>query len=349
MQSLWDGEHHRKAVHLLPLPPPITSLFDTRTRPGLQFPLTPVFGAGAHADGVGCWVSAGTKIDCTKLLIRDENKVTTVVNGKGALNNLLTLRVLVQNRRRDYSQVLIGGAMARIIGAVNAGERLQKYQVHDSVQLRRMNVLAGITCPYLHVYVDPWGEHRASVLSINGVEYTGNFDSPRSNDTPSAPHLHQIKRPKDAVVALGHGDYAVLELQFLCGDGVNVYFDFQALQLVDGSEDIDRAIGRMPDRGNPTDLSDVLFVPFRRGEIDAYYADIERDGVDAHVRSHYSDRLADISKGNEVSDAVQEWMMKDTKATITSKAHLDRVRELVEKAGFPVDWLDDYLSAPQLF
>jgi len=348
--------------------PPITSLFDTRTRPGMQYPLTPVLGIGFGDGGVGCWVSAGTRIDCRlqtslcrtlgrpdrKFLIHDQEKAILIGKGKGLLNNLLTLRVLVQNRRKDRSQILIHGAMSHIIGAANAGEYLQRCQVSESIQLPRMNVFPGMTCPYLSVYMDPWGGRHASVLSVNGVEYTGNFDRSRSNNTSSTPPLDQIKRPKDAILTLGHGDYAVIELQFLCGDGAGIWFDFEALNLFhaigipymkwDGLEDIDAAIGRMLDVETPDRVSmlSAFFIP---SAINSYYADFKRDGPEAHIRSHYGDRAAEISEGDNISDAVHDWMINEIKTDL-SEAELQMMKNKMEQMGAHnvVNWLENELS-----
>ncbi|KDQ14377.1 hypothetical protein BOTBODRAFT_187989 [Botryobasidium botryosum FD-172 SS1] len=291
--------------------PPITDLFNVRNRPGTSFPVNPVFAEGSR-DGVGCWVSIGDNIACMLQTIlcptmalpsmedryTDEQSKAVLEKQEGHERNIITLRILVQNRRKDRQSVVIYPALAMIAaaGSTRTGRALKFWQdFGDDVEVRPISPT--LTFCSTSTFKDPWGIRRASVLSVNGVQYPGNDKLPRSSTLPSAAPLNKIKDPPNGVVALGYGDYAVFELQFRCAyaaDKVTAFefqplFDIAALFLL--TADLKDFAGPQGPSDAPPKCTakGVIAVPFDQGAIQAYYADYMREGPLAHMDTHYVD------------------------------------------------------------
>jgi len=168
------------------------------------------------------------------------------------------------------------------------------------------------------------------VLSVNGVQYSGNNTVPRPSIPPSTSPLDKIKDPANGIVALGYGDYAVFELQFRCthaAEGVSITtFEFQplldiaALFLICGKLK-DSVNPQSPLQGapqSPPDSSGIVSVPFDHDSIQAYYADYLRDGPLAHMNTHYVD--------SRLGETPLECLREDELA-------LKRLKEIEESLG----------------
>ncbi|KDQ14370.1 hypothetical protein BOTBODRAFT_55515 [Botryobasidium botryosum FD-172 SS1] len=287
--------------------PPIGDLFDTRNRPGTKYPINPVFAKNSD-DGLGCWVSVGENplchlqtILCPTTAFPYRQEIATLPETKailekqeGTTKNILTLRVLVQNRRKDRAGVMILSTGSYIMSAGSEDVdrtmvqcKALKYwkQLGDDVFDVSELISRDITLVCARPYRDPWGVHRASVLSINGSQYDRNTIFPRSSSPPSSPPLHQIRDPACGVVALQYGDHAVLELQFRCthaADGEIFTTEFGALLHLAAFGICYFTQGK--------DEHSILSCLFDRDSIKSYYADYFVHGVHVHLDSHYADK-----------------------------------------------------------
>jgi len=175
----------------------------------------------------------------TRYMLGDPKNSSLFVETKGDLRNLLTLHVLVQNRRKDRAQVLIFSYLSMAIGNGTDALRLfPGWQAPDDERVLEVHVGTQtetgkkLIMPFLRPFADPWGETRASVISVNGSDYHGNLTIPRGATTPLTHPHNKIKSPEMGLVALGYGDYAVLELQYRCADGDTVRHDLDALSCL---------------------------------------------------------------------------------------------------------------------
>ncbi|KDQ14381.1 hypothetical protein BOTBODRAFT_174861 [Botryobasidium botryosum FD-172 SS1] len=294
--------------------PPSTDLFNTRNRPGTNYAINPIFARGS-SDGVGCWVSVDSKIDLRldtilssttafplrQELIADPKTAGILAKQKGEMKNILTLRVLVQNRRKDRAAATIFSFTSGIMAKEDShiGKALKKWKALGGGGLivdfdEPATGLPKIMCA--HPFVDPWGVFRCSVLSVNGVQYPDNTKFPRTSTPPSTAPLNKIRDPAKAVVTLGYGDYAVLEMQFRCVDipepfvGDLPIFDalLDIIELTIGWSKQDDYNTKMPNKE-----SQALFARFDYEAINAYYADFMEGGPAAHIASHFIDSSID--------------------------------------------------------
>ncbi|KDQ14376.1 hypothetical protein BOTBODRAFT_55521 [Botryobasidium botryosum FD-172 SS1] len=160
--------------------PPITEFFNVRNRPGTNYPMAPVF-AKASLDGVGCWVSVMSSLNCALQSTLDltsayDSKDIAVpgpatskllAENKGLQNNLLTLHILVQNRRKDPIMIFAGRIM--LIGTDYGGKRFREWESPGDELTDLPMPSSGRMCVGVGTFKDPWGVRRSSVLSVNGV------------------------------------------------------------------------------------------------------------------------------------------------------------------------------------
>ena len=127
----------------------------------MGFPPLPVFAHG-HLDGVGCWVTCSGAIDCESVLLststlkvptdkspsyslqtllepffldrskqqsdwyRSDRGRETIRTHKAALNTLLSLRVLVQNRRKQNIPILVYGSQAQVVSLPSGTQKVRQ-------------------------------------------------------------------------------------------------------------------------------------------------------------------------------------------------------------------------------
>jgi len=283
--------------------PPITDLFNVRNRPGTNYAVNPVFAKGS-GDGVGCWVSVEDKISCQlesilsptiafpyrQDLVDDPKTKEMLARQKGEMKNLLTLRVLVQNRRKDRATVVIFSFASSIMATETSqvGKALKIWKGFEGLVMDYE--LPGSTkLLSTYPFADPWSVLRCSVMSVNGVQYPGNTTFPRTSSAPSTSPLDKIRDPAKGVVALGYGDYAVLEMQFRC-----VHTPEGDLPLFDALLDIVALNIGWSKQNNyvpntPAKNTSTFYARFNYESINAYYADFMERGPAAHIASHFID------------------------------------------------------------
>ncbi|KAM5535972.1 hypothetical protein V8D89_010412 [Ganoderma adspersum] len=307
--------------------PPTTSAFLTTPVSGERFAQQPVF-AHTHEDGVGCWVSIAGRIDCNLQVLTEmvsptghgkksfENRQYQIVNSssedgrdvirryRAAAHSLLTLSVLVQNRRKEKGAILVFASRAQVVSypstftaVVNGtaeGDNLVKF-TRDRLEY----AAAGVA-------IDPWDKMpRLEVTHINGQERPELVKHEKPSQIPPA-----VKDIKEGIIALNPGEYAILHLQFRVGDGDRVSKDWEALgacemiripyAIWDGTAPPISLASSLPLAQAPTSgTGKALRAGFNQRAVRAHYADFIERGEEAYIRVHFGDARADMVQSGE--------------------------------------------------
>ncbi|KAL1949445.1 hypothetical protein VTO73DRAFT_8326 [Trametes versicolor] len=298
--SDFKARHKRECANFVH--PPNTSAFLTKPVASERYPQHPAF-AHWHEDGVGCWVTIAGRMECdlhslTEGMDSDRNRERQervaaggaasrqiIRTHKAAARSLLGLRVLVQNRRKDKTPILVFGSRAQVLSQPSLtsavlrgtaeGDNLVKF-TRDRVP----RVALGVAN-------DPWDKTpRLEISHINGTEV--------KNDAPLPAN---IKDAKQGTVLLAPGDFAILHLQFRVGDGDTISKDWEALGALEAlflpwaPSDITSPpclpTAQAPASG--AEGSGLLRAPFDQRGVRAHYADFIEQGEEAYMRSHFGD------------------------------------------------------------
>ncbi|KAL1949447.1 hypothetical protein VTO73DRAFT_8328 [Trametes versicolor] len=322
--SDFKARHKRECANFVH--PPTTGAFLTKPIAGEQYPLHPLF-AHWHEDGVGCWVTIEGRIDCElqsladsldPTELRDRQKRMMVGGGaaarqmlrthKASARSLLGLRVLVQNRRKDKTPILVFGSRAQVLSQPSLtsavlrgtaeGDNLVKF-TRDKVPRAAMGIVN-----------DPWDNApRLNISNVNGLDVK-----------KDAPLPENIKDAKEATILLNTGEYVILHLQFRVGDGNTISKDWEALGALealllpwapsDGTSTPAALAASLPTAQSSTSGESstvrgrLLRAPFDQRGVDEYFADFIEHGEEAYMRSHFGDARADMSRLADESMAV---------------------------------------------
>ncbi|RPD60038.1 hypothetical protein L226DRAFT_613017 [Lentinus tigrinus ALCF2SS1-7] len=314
----FKARHKRECGHFTH--PPTTSVFLTEPAANERYAKDPVFASG-HEDSVGCWVSIGGQIDCnldslagaitdpasSEFRDRQERIATGPNHGrdmirrhKAAARSLLSLRVLVQNRRKDKEPILVFGSRMQVVsygqmtGAMARGVSLNDNSttfVHD----RTMHMAVGVA-------KDPWDKvPRLQVTYVNGQEVPSNKAS-----IPTS-----IKDAPEGIVALKMGEYAIFRVQFRVGDGDTISKDWEALACLetivipyaiwDGTSSPATLASSLPqaDTQPSSGPGRALHARFDQAVVKTHYAEYVEHGEEAYIRAHFGDARADMTSGAE--------------------------------------------------
>ncbi|TBU48897.1 hypothetical protein BD309DRAFT_997374 [Dichomitus squalens] len=290
--------------------PPRTRAFRTHLIGPEEYAHSPIFAQG-DKDGLGVWISTGNKVGCeaqklSKNLVPLKNgdpgytaRVNTILDQPKELHraskqDLTTLHVCLQNRRKDGVPILVFGAGTQLVTYASSTRVALRGQVdsQDNITtfIRNGNELAAIG-----VVKDPWTQApRVHVVHING----------KSANLPPYPSV--LKDPTEAIVALHPGDYAVMSLQFRTGDGKTITKDWQAFKLLDhviipfmkwdGTSRPETLASSLPPAYTLPDISasktlkaKYVVASFNQSAIWKHYWDAIKHGDDVFLRTHNGD------------------------------------------------------------
>ncbi|RDX57374.1 hypothetical protein OH76DRAFT_1368441 [Lentinus brumalis] len=224
--------------------PPLTSAFCTEPVGESAYARETVFGHG-HMNGVGCWMSAVGVPDASQLLSfdfawplnRPENDTDPDDLQKQfrkrlglkcdlTTDRLLTLQVLVQNRRKDKKPILVLGAQWRAISRTESSvlELLMKKLPDDPENdIHVFRDALDQERAVLRIANDPWDHTpRVVVANFNGIDLR--------KHTAHPPGVIDAQR---GVVVLEPGQYAVIHAQFLIGDGSTATSPWKAMTCLE--------------------------------------------------------------------------------------------------------------------
>ncbi|KAI0368589.1 hypothetical protein BV20DRAFT_998254 [Pilatotrama ljubarskyi] len=322
--------------------PPTTSVFLTKPVAGEKYPQHPVF-AHWHEHGVGCWVSTAGRIDCDLHTLTDsidpsgyrarqERMAKDAAAGrqimrthKAAARSLLGMSVLVQNRRKDKTPILLFASRAEVVSQPSMTEAVMR----GTAQGDKIDKFTKdrITRAAMGVAQDPWDKvPRLKVSYINGVEIKSD-----------APVPSNVKDAKEGIIALHTGEYAILQLQFRVGDGDGISKDWEAFGCLeslvlpwapwDGTSPYSSLLSSLPSAQSPpttqpsgspsfpssSTSSEVrgfaLRAPFDQRAVRAHYEDFIERGEEAYMRSHFGDARTEMTRSAESMVAMMGEML----------------------------------------
>ncbi|EIW57518.1 uncharacterized protein TRAVEDRAFT_48557 [Trametes versicolor FP-101664 SS1] len=305
--SDFKGRHKRECANFVH--PPTTSAFLTKPISGERYPLQPVF-AHWHEDGVGCWVTVAGCIDCSLQcptmpldlgMLRDRQQRSAnreiVHTYKTAERSLLDLRVLVQNRRKDKTPILVFGSRAQVLSEPSSTSAVLRGAAEGDNNVKFMQ--DKVPRVALGVANDPWYKApRLGIPHMNGAEVK-----------KGAPLPENIKDPKEGTILLNTGEYVIIQLQFRVGDDDRIFKDWVALGALeaiflpwapwDGTTTPAALAASLPTAQVPAsgaEGSRLLRAPFDQRAVRTHYADFIEHGEEAYMRSHFGDARADMSR-----------------------------------------------------
>ncbi|KAE9401239.1 hypothetical protein BT96DRAFT_974905 [Gymnopus androsaceus JB14] len=241
----WKSGHKTDCVSFKQ--PPFAKNFDPSDRADVPWPYDPIFAQG-NEDGLGVWLTTSGSLSsllqqafepvdnegCDKAHplgppsfqrwakigpTRDGREVGPETK-KFLGPSLLSLRVMVQNRRKDGKVVLVKAAQT----AVTVAGIIKDALLPDDKEVAIFNKSAnGIECMTVPPWTDYNGQRRVAILEINGVEAPkGGFGADGEYKIPSPPtgdswgRVLQWNMPR---FLLAPGDFAVFRIQYRLGDG----------------------------------------------------------------------------------------------------------------------------------
>ncbi|TFK94049.1 hypothetical protein K466DRAFT_477419 [Polyporus arcularius HHB13444] len=233
----YKARHKQECVDFVH--PPLTRAFMTEPINDEQYPQRPVFARG-HRQGVGCWVSVDGEFDCSLKPLAEPMNLTTpedyhatmarrmalapgpevVLIGeksKAFTRNLLTLSILVQNRRKDDMKVLVFGSRIQLVSLASTKDAFVKGR--PEVDKFHTFQDGGEAMAVMSVADDPWEKRpRLQVKNFSGTDIKGN--------APPPPSVHDASK---GIVSLNPGEYVIYRTQFRVGDDDRIATDFEAL------------------------------------------------------------------------------------------------------------------------
>ncbi|KAI0714266.1 hypothetical protein C8T65DRAFT_151565 [Cerioporus squamosus] len=201
--------------------------------------------ARRSCDGVGCWISvrgtrkAGLVGLASSLSMRQSEEssrskimLVAALSGHHADKHehsswhgpcLLTVQVLVQNRRKDGRPVLVLAARSQALSSPDdTSVRLLMQKHRDSDTPSTYVDEHGRKHASLQVASSSWdGKPRMYIANFDGVEL-----EPRQR-------LSQVLDADRALVILHPGQFAVMHFQFCVGDGSTIKTEWQALRCLE--------------------------------------------------------------------------------------------------------------------
>ncbi|RDX57373.1 hypothetical protein OH76DRAFT_1395171 [Lentinus brumalis] len=305
--------------------PPFTTAFLTEPVGDAKYARDPVFAKGS-LNGVGCWVSVkgGSYARLQNLhnglppKSLEENmereKMAALypeVAGQHRIYTscLLTLNILVQNRRKDKAPAMVFGALAHILSFAHSFEDCMKGEIPGVDKINSIVDERGEKHAILTVVDDVWDKKpRLFISHIDGINVS---------NQPNRPEIIDAAR---GIVKLDPGQFVVMQLQYRIGDGTDIRRDWSALACM---QSLILPIFAPWDDKRPPDVYDRALTEYLKGKIEHllgircdlkadpledYYGDLIYHGDRKFVESHYGKEHADAleRKHNEVFEHEEE-------------------------------------------
>ncbi|KAI0714288.1 hypothetical protein C8T65DRAFT_644606 [Cerioporus squamosus] len=324
----YKARHKRECVEFVR--PPHVDTFMWQPKGDRKYPEYPILARGMRG-GIGCWVSVQGKLDGqlyalteAMTLQRDEDidlgprnaqmneNIAAAATHNAFQPNLLTLAILVQNRRKDGKK-----ALKCMDGAAKV----------DSIVMRNVD---GENIAVMSVPQDPWTKQPRFLLwNINGTEIHGN--------TPLPPI---VKDAKEGIVALSPGDFVEFHVQFRIGDDDLITREFEAfaaLQSVcvaftpwDGKASpagLNRALVKLQARGEDPPSKFGLVASIDQDALVVHYGDFLLRGEDAYMESHFGkERVLIMRQLGKLAEKEGKKTWEDAQLTGESDEMLERLR-----------------------
>ncbi|OJT03812.1 hypothetical protein TRAPUB_5542 [Trametes pubescens] len=334
---------------------PTTMAFLSTVETGERFPIHPLF-AHWHQEHVGCWVSIEGRVDCSLQTLIESldiagigDRIRQIMTGpagtascetmrthRAYAQSLLSLRVLVQNRRKDRTPILVFASRAQVLSVASSTVAVQR----GTAERERDNIatftLDNEPRVAMGVAYDPWDNvPRLAIRQLNSVEIV--------NDGRVPAH---VKDANNGTVLLKTGDFVVFQLQFRVGDGDTISKDWEALSALealfvpwvpwDGVQEPATLAMSLPTvQSSPyadgtSTLGRLLRVPFDQRAIKDYYADFVERGEHAYLESHFGRGPASTM---QTSDSSMNAMVTEMIRRIVREGNISAFIERMSDAG----------------
>ncbi|RDX57343.1 hypothetical protein OH76DRAFT_1476752 [Lentinus brumalis] len=259
----YKGYHKRECADFIH--PPFTTAFLTEPTGPIMYAPETVFARGTQ-DGIGCWVSVkGATSTVLSSLVQELPLPPPEEAHRVYAHCILTLKVLVQNRRKDRQNILVLAGNSHVVSTVESFSEIMKGHLEADP---------------IHTFEDAHGETRALVGVAHGA-------------CEGRPRLHLDNYDGT--------DFAVIRIQFRVGDGSTLDLDWQAIGSLesfwlpcvspwDGSDarGHDRRLQKcLKARTGTVVFPQGLCCSFDPRSMVAYYRDMIFKGTLAFVESHY--------------------------------------------------------------
>ncbi|KAI5887453.1 uncharacterized protein SCHCODRAFT_02671478 [Schizophyllum commune H4-8] len=251
VRKSFNGREHWRHGHKVEctafVHPPLAKTFDSAQRPDVPWPIDPIF-ARVKENGLGVWVTASPLMghtmqpayvpadgEYTKTIpppsflrwIQQETaspmELLTGALKKFSGPTLVTLRIMVQNRRTDGRIFAVFGEQTRFSLAC---DELKEYVLPEERDRCSYQTLHGIDLMWFPPWQDYNDRTRVALLEINGVEAPRGTVGPdleyQPPEKPTGAPWNRVVDWKRACVALAPGDFAVYSAQYRIGDGVTL-------------------------------------------------------------------------------------------------------------------------------
>ncbi|TFK94086.1 hypothetical protein K466DRAFT_658079 [Polyporus arcularius HHB13444] len=306
--------------------PPFTTSFLTEPLGDDKYPQDPLFAKG-HLNGVGFWVSVSSSVDCAlqtlanplrpikdpleynRRDIRMLEDPNLGVKYKARTRNLLTLQVLVQNRRKDGKPVVVFGARTRVL--TSETPTVTQNVLNGRTEADRITIFTdggrGAFGTYASIAIaeDMFDQSpRLLITNVNGTVLKEGVPLPSA-----------VKNGPRGIVALHPGEFALLHMQFRIGDGDLIVSEWDALSClralavpvvapydpaVCNTTSLDASIslktdpvsGKLIDELASPGVTEVR-LPFDFYAAEAYYEDLSEKGELAFIKSHRGEKEAE--------------------------------------------------------
>ncbi|KAI0714253.1 hypothetical protein C8T65DRAFT_806224 [Cerioporus squamosus] len=292
---------------------PFTTDFLTVPIENQKYPRNPIIGQDQE-EGVGVWVSVRTSQNCELQLLANPKRFTKdsqaklpgdpgitredLAKYKAHSSNLLTLQVLVQNRRKDGEKALVFGAQSRVVSYGNTMDQLMRGKTSVLVESVTEFKIEQDTYAVIPVARDPWDKTpRLFIKNFNGTELHANDPLPPA-----------VKKADRGIIELAPGENVILQMQYRVGDSVTIAKDMQALHLLQAltipiiqpvpESDValehwlDVEFTRQQREEDATPIG--IRVAFDQDVIKKYFRDYVDHGERAYIVSHYGSKGLDL-------------------------------------------------------
>ncbi|KAI0749331.1 hypothetical protein C8Q80DRAFT_1269228 [Daedaleopsis nitida] len=240
--------------------------------------------------------------------------------------NLLTLSVLVQNRRKDKMKILMFPARTQLVSFENTSSDVLKGRSEmDKLSTFQVNEH---TLAVMGVAEDPWSKNRRVLLkNFNGIDI--------KEGKPLPPSVHDVER---GIVSLRPGEYVVFSAQFRLGDGDTITTDWEAFERLSCAS---LAFSLWEQGADPCLLDDILAqflgrnghapeglrMPFDHPTMVDFYHDYLVYGEEAFIRSHYgAERVEILKKSSRMVELLGKGLTRQLEDSMDMDAMIAQLR-----------------------
>ncbi|TRM58114.1 hypothetical protein BD626DRAFT_540207 [Schizophyllum amplum] len=240
----WQAGHKQECANFVQ--PPLSKTFDPSDRPDVPWPIHPIF-ASANQNCLGMWMTTAGELGTSLQqafeppegrstesspegppsyqrwagLKGPNRRAVGLELKKYTGSTLVSLRIVVQNRRTDGRAIAVIGGETRF---TVFGDLKNNLFPEDRARATFTTTPGGSELMHVSPWKDYNGRLRVSIVEVNGVEapkgkYAGRGGEYQPPTKPTGQPWDRVIDWDDGEMILGAGDYAVFCVQYRLGDG----------------------------------------------------------------------------------------------------------------------------------